>query len=101
MKMFLIIFVGFGLLAIPALVCFIVCGTTTKTKIKGSIIILLFWLGTSIACWGQSTGNAERWNDGHCECGAHWELSAVAHIKTSTIKYYTCPECFNEIEIRE
>ena len=91
----------FGLFAIPAILLVIICGTTAQEKLKCSVIIFMFWLGVSCACWAQTTGNAEKWNGGYCDCGTHWELAAVSRIRMTTIKYYTCPECFNEIEIKE
>lgn len=98
--MFWIIFGGIGLFAIPSALMFITCGATTKNKIGGAAFCICFWLLTSVLLWGQEVGNQERWNNGFCECGEHWELSAVDKSKSGTeTKYYSCPACYNEIEI--
>ena len=98
--MFWFIFGGIGLLAIPSILMFITCGATKKNKIGGAAFCLCFWLFASVLLWGQEVGNQERWNNGFCECGEHWELSAVSKTRSGTeTKYYSCPTCHNEIEI--
>ena len=95
-----IIFAVFGLVAIPCIVVAISCGDTIKGKIKGAIICLVFWVLVSTVIYGQSVSNAKKWNNGFCECGTHWELKSVTKIKNgSETKYYSCPKCYEEIEI--
>ena len=97
---YLIIFALCGLFAIPCIVMAISFGDTVKEKITGFIVCLAFWALVSFAMWGQSASNAEKWNGGFCECGAHWELKGVTRSRMgSETKYYTCPECYKEIEI--
>lgn len=98
--MFWLNFIGFGFLAIPVIVMFITCGATIKNKIGGAAFCICFWLLASVLLWGQEMGNQERWNNGFCECGEHWELSAADKSRCGTeTKYYSCPACYNEIEI--
>lgn len=89
-----------GFFGLPMVLMFIICGVDAKHKIGGTAFILAFWFLTAGALYGQEKGNHERWNDGHCPCGAHWELSAVDKSRNGTEhKYYTCPDCYKEIEI--
>ena len=98
--MFWWIFIGLSLMAIPMAIMFLTCGATRGNRIGGTVFVLCFWLLTSVLLWGQEVGNQERWNNGFCECGEHWELSAVDKSKHGTeTKYYSCPACYNEIEI--
>ena len=49
----------------------------------------------------QANINQKAWNEGYCECGTHWELKGATKVKNgSTTKYYACPNCFEEIEIK-
>lgn len=35
----------------------------------------------------------DRWNNGTCECGGVYELSAASQYRTSRSFYYTCDTC--------
>ena len=97
---FWIAFFGIGLFAIPMVVAFVYCGVDVKNKIGGSLIVIIFWIAFAGGMYFQEQGNQERWNNGFCECGQHWELSAVNKIRNGTeTKYYTCPDCYKEIQI--
>ena len=99
---YMIIFAMFGLFAIPCMVLALICADTIKGKIKGMLVCLAFWAFVSCVFWKQATVNAELWNNGYCECGAHWELKGVTKSKMGSVtKYYACPECYAEIEINE
>jgi hypothetical protein len=95
-----IFFIGCGLFFIPCMVMAISFGDTAKGKIKSAAVCLAFWIIISGALWGQSINNAEKWDGGFCECGAHWELKGVSKTRMgSETKYYSCPKCYEEIEI--
>lgn len=97
---FWIIFGVIGLFALPLAFMFAYCGVDTKTKVFGSLFVIAFWVLFSGALYFQEQGNQERWNNGFCECGQHWELSAVNKTRNGTeTKYYTCPDCYKEIQI--
>lgn len=97
---FWIIFGLFGLMAVPCIAMFVVCGADIQHKVGGAIVCVVFWFLVSGGLYFQEVGNAERWNDGFCECGTHWELKGVTKTKMgSETKYYSCPECYKEIEI--
>ena len=95
-----IFFIVYGLLAIPCIAMAISFGDTIKEKIKRAGVGFVFLILVSVAMWGQSVSNAEKWNGGFCECGAHWELKGASKSRTGgETKYYSCPECYEEIEI--
>lgn len=100
MSAYWINFLIFGLGFAPLIFMFITCGATVKYKIGGSLITLAFWFMTATLLFYQEEGNKERWNEGFCPCGTHWELEAVSKSKSGTeTKYYSCPNCYKEIEI--
>lgn len=97
---FLITFGFFGLMFLPLMLMFIFEGADIQHKVGGAIFSLAFWILISGALYFQEEGNAERWNDGYCECGTHWELKGVNKSRNGTeTKYYACDNCFKEIEI--
>lgn len=97
---FLTIFAFFGIMGVPLMLMFIICGANAKNKIGGCIAVLVFWLMMSGGLYFQEKGNDERWNDGYCSCGTHWELAGVSKSRHGDeTKYYSCPNCYAEIEI--
>lgn len=100
MMEFWLIFIGLGLVWLPCALIFGIGREDIKDKIVGSLVCLVLWLVMSLALWGQSVYNAEQWNDGYCDCGQHWELSGVTKTKNGSVtKYYSCPDCYEEIII--
>ena len=98
--MFWITFGLFGLTCVPLILVLAIEETNKFYKIGGSVIIVILWLLVSFGAWSQGNNNAKNWNNGFCECGTHWELNAVSEYRGSTTKYYTCPNCHKEIEIK-
>ena len=97
---FWVIFGFLGLVFLPCIVLFVSSGETAKSKIGSALVCICFWFVFAGGIYFQEAGNAERWNDGYCECGQHWELKGVSKTRNgSETKYYSCPECFKEIEI--
>lgn len=85
----------FGMIA----VMFLVCGADRKHKIIGALVCIGFWLLMSGGIYLDASLDADVWNDGYCECGAHWELRGVSESRNgNTTKYYACPDCYAEIE---
>lgn len=99
MKELLIVFAVFGLIAIPCICMFAGCAATKKDGRTGIIVVCVFWVLVSVACWGNHKDNTEKWNNGYCECGTHWEFVGATHYRSSKTKYYACPNCYAEIEI--
>ena len=85
----------FGMIA----VMFLVCGADWKHKIIGALVSIGFWLLMSGGIYLDASLDADAWNGGYCECGAHWELRGVSESHNGhTTKYYACPDCYAEIE---
>ena len=85
----------FGMMA----VMFLVCGADKKHKIIGALVCVGFWLLMSGGLYLDASLDADAWNGGYCECGTHWELAGATTTKHGqTIKYYSCPNCYAEIE---
>ena len=100
MSNFLVCLIVIGFFAVPCLILAISLGDTWKERLSGCIFICVLWL---IFASGTAFGhdiNAEKWNGGYCKCGTHWELKAASQHRTSHTKYYACPNCYAEIEIR-
>lgn len=97
---FWVIFGVLGLMFIPCVLMFALGGADAKHKIWGSLVCICFWFLFAGCIYSQEAGNAERWNGGYCECGQHWELKGATKTRNGCeTKYYSCPECFKEIEI--
>lgn len=80
---------------------FLIGGVDLKHKIVPSILCLVLWVIMAGGLFITSVHNQEVWNEGYCECGTHWELKGVTKVKNGgTTKYYACPNCFEEIEIK-
>lgn len=97
---FLTIFAVFGIMGVPFMLFCIACGNNAKERIGPCLIVLAFWLMMSGGLYFQEQGNDKRWNDGFCSCGTHWELAGVSKSRHGAeTKYYSCPNCYTEIEI--
>ena len=96
---FWVIFGVLGLMGVPLIVSFLVCGVDAQHKIGGALVCLAFWIVIAASMCYESAIKAEAWNGGYCECGEHWELRGTTKSRNGTVtKYYVCPECFAEIK---
>lgn len=96
---FWIVFALFGTIGIPCLVLTIYLGEDWKGKLFGCGVILVLWLTVACGCFFGCNTNADKWNDGYCQCGTHWELRGASEYRSSHTKYYVCPNCYAEIEL--
>ena len=97
---FWMMFGFFGIIWVPAILMFLIGGVDIQHKIGGSLVCLAFWFLMSGGMWFQEKANDEAWNNGFCDCGQHWELNGVTRSKNgSETKYYSCPDCYTEIQI--
>ena len=95
---FWIVFGFFGIICVPFIIMFLVCGVDWKHKVGGSIAVLLFWLMFAGGITVDEMGKVDDWNGGYCDCGTHWELRGATKSRTGTeTKYYACPNCYAEI----
>ena len=95
----LVVFGVTGIMFIPLILMFIFCGVDKTHKIGGAIAVILIWIVFTLGVFYEEKTNEESWNQGFCECGAHWELKGVGKSLTNEVKYYACPNCYAEIEI--
>ena len=98
---FWIVFALYGAIAIPCLVMIIGFWNGWKDAFVRFLVVFVFWFAISGACWFNAENNAKKWNNGFCECGTHWELTGVSKYRSSETKYYTCSNCYAEIEINK
>lgn len=97
---FWLIFAFFGLIAVPLIIMFLICGVDFKHKLGGALGVLVFWVLLSAGLAFDSKRDAELWNGGYCECGEHWTLAGASKSRNGTeTKYYRCDNCHNEIQI--
>ena len=95
---FWISFGFFGIICVPFIIMFLVCGIDLKHRLGGAIAILLFWLLISGGMTLEGINKADSWNGGYCDCGTHWELRGATKSRTGIeTKYYACPNCHAEI----
>ena len=95
---FWISFGFFGIICVPFIIMFLVCGVDLKHKLGGAIAILIFWFLFAGGITLDGMNKADNWNDGHCKCGTHWELRGATKSRTGIeTKYYACPNCHTEI----
>ena len=88
----------FGILYIPFIIMFLVCGVDKKHKFIGTLAVLIFWLVSAGGITLDGKSKQDTWNGGYCECGTHWELRGASKSRTgNTTKYYQCPNCYIEI----
>lgn len=96
MKLFLLAFICFSIIFV-GLAVLASSSTDRRESICAGLILALL---VSAAGTVLTYKNEELWNDGYCECGTQWELVSVTRYKLATTKYYHCPNCHNEIEIK-
>ena len=99
MNEFLVIFGITGFVAIPLIIMFLIGGVDKAHKIGGAIAVVIFWILFTFMMFYEAETNETAWNNGFCECGTHWELKGASDSRGHKIKYYTCSNCYAEIEI--
>ena len=84
------IFGFMGLLIVPG-------QNKTVSKVFTIILLVIAWILASVGIWAANEGKKDRWNDGFCECGTHWELRGGSENRHHRRKYNVCPNCYAEI----
>lgn len=80
-------------LALLPLVIAILAPQTTKGKIVACLCVLIVTCGVTALMYMDAKSGDDRWNNGICECGGAYELSAASQWRTSRSFYYTCDTC--------
>lgn len=86
-------YILWGVVALFPLICAICLPETIKDKISASFAVLILAGGIVAFIWMGNENQAERWNDGICECGGTYEFSGASKYRTSKYFYYTCDTC--------
>lgn len=102
MNAFWICFGFMGLIFVPAILMFLICGCTWGNKIGGAIACLAFWVLISGAFALEDNYDNEMWNNGICSvCEGEYNFSGATEYRTSHHYYYTCDDCGHTIEINQ
>ena len=102
MNAFWICFGFMGLIFVPAILMFLICGCTWGNKIGGAIACLVFWVLISGAFALEDNYDNEMWNNGVCSvCEGEYNFSGATKYHTSHHYYYTCDDCGHTIEINQ
>lgn len=88
--MFYIAWIVLALL--PLLIVFF-SSRTVKWKILACLCVLVVTCGVTALLYMSSENAYDRWNNGTCECGGTYELSAATKYNSSKSFYYTCDKC--------
>lgn len=84
----------------PLLMVFLIAGTK-KSKIIGSLCVLVLAGGLVAFIWQGNENQVDHWNNGICECGGTYEFSGASVYRTSKRFYYTCNTCGHTEEFTE
>lgn len=100
MSIFLIHFGVLGLMFVPSILLFLLCGASRSNKIGGALVCLIFWFAFSGAMTVEAKWDADMWNNGICSvCGGEYKFSSATKYRTSHHYYYTCEDCDHTIEL--
>ena len=86
-------YVGWAVLALLPLMVAVVAPQTIKGKIIACLCVLAVTCGVVTLIYNDAENANDRWNNGVCECGGTYELSAASKYHTSESFYYTCDTC--------
>ena len=88
--MFYIAWAVIALFLLPIVFLF---SQTVKQKILACLCVLVVTCGVTALLYTYREKVCERWNNGTCECGGTYELSAATKYHSSESFYYTCDKC--------
>ena len=97
------VFMGlFASFAFGVFICMIAIARAERKwlgAIVGIILSLAIGFGLTGALYTEQRQENEAWNNGYCECGGEFKLTAVTktNIGGKTF-YYTCKDCGHTIE---
>lgn len=66
---------------------------TVKKKFIICLCVLVVTFGFTVIKYMGDESRNNRWNDGICNCGGIYELSAASQSHASKSFYYTCDSC--------
>lgn len=86
-------YVGWAVLALVPLTVAVLAPQTVKGKIIACLCVLAVTCGVMTLIYKDAENANDRWNNGVCECGGTYELSAASRDRSFEFFYYTCDEC--------
>lgn len=86
-------YILWAILAFLPLSVTIINSQKIRNKIINSLLVLIITFITAILLFREPIDEKDRWNNGICECGGTYELTAVTHYRTYHEFYYTCNTC--------
>ncbi len=100
MSAFWICFAAIGIIAVPCVLMFLICGTDLPHKITGAIVVIVFWFLFSGAMYLEDKHDMETWNNGICvKCEGEYLFSSATKYRSSERYFYTCEDCGHTIEL--
>lgn len=86
-------YIAWAVIALLPLSIVFLSSRTVKWKILACLCVLVVTCGVAALLYTDSENAYERWNNGTCECGGTYELSAATKYNSSESFYYTCDKC--------
>lgn len=86
-------YVVWGVVALLPLISAAIFPPTVKKKVIACLCVLIVTFGFTVLKYMNNESIYNRWNNGVCNCGGVYELSAVSQFKCSKSFYYTCDSC--------
>lgn len=87
-------YVGWAVLALlPLMLAVSSHSATVKGKIIACLCVLAVTCGIMALIYKDAESANVRWNNGICECGGTYEVSAASQYRSSKTFYYTCNIC--------
>lgn len=86
-------YIAWVALALMPLMIALLAPQTVKGKIIACLCVLVVACGITTLIYKDVENANDRWNNGVCECGGTYELSAASKYRTSESFYYTCDTC--------
>ena len=93
-------FVLMGVVFVPVILMFLICGCTWGSKLGNAIVCLVLWFAISGAMYGEAKYDFDVYNNGICiVCEGEYKFSGATKYRTSHHYYYTCENCDHTIEL--
>lgn len=89
----ILFYISWGVLVVIPLFIAIIAPPSFMKKIIAALGVLVITLGLTVLIFQNCQNENKIWNNGICECGGFYRLSAASNYRTSKHFYYTCDSC--------
>ena len=86
-------YIFWGVLAFFPLTIAIIAPQSFIKKVIAILGVLVISFGLVVLIYKSIETENKRWNNGICECGGIYKLSAASNYRTSKHFYYVCDSC--------